>query len=81
MADQYGVKLLVVSGGTLARRFIKEYSPKAVVAIACERDLTSGIQDTPLPVLGVLNIRPNGPCFNTCVDLEEVTSALEYFLR
>ncbi len=81
IADQYGVKLVVVSGGTLARKFVKEYSPKAVVAIACERDLTSGIKDTPLPVLGVLNIRPNGPCFNTCVNLNDVKKALEFFLK
>ncbi|NTU60232.1 MAG: DUF116 domain-containing protein, partial [Deltaproteobacteria bacterium] len=45
---------------------------------ACERDLTSGIQDAhPLPVYGVLNDRPFGPCFNTSVDLDRVAEALE----
>ena len=48
------------------------------MAIACERDLTSGIQDVyPLPAVGVMNLRPNGPCFNTHVDLDEFRRELE----
>ena len=55
--------------------------PKAVVAIACERDLASGIQDVyPIPSVGVLNLRPNGPCYNTHVDLEEFRRAIEEIL-
>ena len=51
------------------------------MAIACERDLTSGIQDVyPLPAVGVLNIRPNGPCFNTHVDIEKVREEIKKFL-
>jgi len=81
LAQKYGVKLVVASGGTLARKFIEELRPKAVIAIACERDLTSGIQDSKrLPVLGVLNIRPEGPCFNTQVNLKAVEEAIEFFL-
>ena len=38
----------------------------------------SGIQDVyPLPAIGVLNIRPNGPCYNTHVDMELVRKQLE----
>jgi len=72
----------VATGGTLARDFVKHYKPEAIIAIACERDLTSGIQDvTPLPVIGILNIRPNGPCNNTEVDFAEVELALEYLCK
>ena len=81
LADRYEVGMVVATGGTLARKFIREFHPRAVVAIACERDLTSGIQDTPLPVLGVLNDRPNGPCFNTRVNLQQVEQAIQQFLR
>lgn len=81
LAEEYGVKLAVVTGGTLARKVVVENRPRAIVAIACERDLTSGIQDIyPLPTLGVLNIRPEGPCFNTKVDLQQVRKNLEHFL-
>jgi hypothetical protein len=79
--EQYGVLLVVATGGTLARKFIKEYKPLAIIAVACERDLTSGIQDvTPLPVLGVLNDRPNGPCYNTWVNISEVEKAIWFYL-
>lgn len=80
--DKYGVKFIVVSGGTLARKFVKELKPKGIVAIACEQDLTSGIQETyPIPVLGILNIRPNGPCFNTDFDPRLLEDAVLNFLQ
>jgi len=81
LRDEYGVKIAVVTGGTLARRVVSKYRPRAIVAIACERDLSSGIQDVhPLPALGVVNIRPEGPCFNTQVNPALVRENLEFFL-
>ena len=81
LRDEYGVKIAVVTGGTLARRVVRKYRPRAIVAIACERDLSSGIQDVhPLPALGVVNIRPEGPCFNTQVDPALVRESVEFFL-
>jgi hypothetical protein len=52
------------------------------VAVACELDLTSGIQDSyPLPVIGILNERPNGPCINTKVDIQKVKAAISDLLN
>jgi hypothetical protein len=31
----------------------------------------------PMPVLGLLNERPNGPCFNTGVDLTALRNLLQ----
>lgn len=82
LSRQKGVNLAVVTGGTLARKMVVQYKPKAIVAIACERDLTEGILDTnPLPVIGVLNKRPEGPCKNTCVDINMVSEAVDFFLN
>jgi hypothetical protein len=79
LAQKYNVHLSVATGGTLARRRVAESKPQAIIAVACERDLTSGIQDAyPLPVIGILNDRPFGPCFNTSVDISKVAEALEY---
>lgn len=81
LSQRYGVHVAIVTGGTLARKVIKTIRPHAVLAIACERDLTSGIQDVfPLPVIGVLNQRPYGPCCNTEVDLNMVEKAVKEFL-
>ncbi len=75
-----GVKMHVATGGTLARQIVKSIRPKVIIAVACERDLVSGIIDSmPLPVLGVLNVRPNGPCFNTSVVIEDVEQAVKTF--
>jgi|UniRef100_A0A7C3WPA5 hypothetical protein len=81
LSDKYGVGLAVATGGTLARRIVVERRPKLIIAVACERDLSSGIQDSyPLPVYGITNYRPNGPCFDTQVNLEQVEQALRTFL-
>jgi hypothetical protein len=79
IGEKYGISLFVATGGTLARRIVKDVIPEAIVAVACERDLSSGIVDTyPLPVIGIPNERPFGPCFNTRVDLSLVKEAIEF---
>lgn len=77
LSEEMGFIFFVATGGTLARQVVINNRPQAVLAIACERDLMSGIQDVyPLPAVGVLNIRPNGPCYNTRVDIDEVKKTL-----
>lgn len=81
LAQERGLDIAVATGGTLARKLIVEKRPKFILAVACERDLTSGIRDSyPLPVIGVLNHRPHGPCFNTTIILDEVRRALDEHL-
>ncbi len=81
LSEKYGVGLAVATGGTLARRIVVERRPKLIIAVACERDLSSGIQDSyPLPIYGVINHRPHGPCYDTQVNLERVEEALQTFL-
>lgn len=82
IAEEYQLNLFVATGGTLARKIVMEARPEAIVAVACERDLSSGVVDTfPMPVLGIPNERPNGPCLNTRVDLAQVKAAIEFFVR
>lgn len=82
LKERYGFLLKVVNGGTQARSVIGQCAPEGIVAVACERDLSSGIMDTfPLPVYGVINIRPEGPCFNTRIPLEEMEEGIRLFLR
>ncbi|OXT05254.1 hypothetical protein CE561_12930 [Thermoanaerobacterium thermosaccharolyticum] len=80
LKEKYGVKVAIATGGTLARKVVKDIKPKAIIAIACERDLTSGILDVKkIPVYGIINMRPNGPCFNTKVNIDEVEKAIINF--
>ncbi len=81
LRDAWNVHLAVATGGTIARRIVVELKPKLIIAVACERDLSSGIQDTyPLPVYGILNQRPHGPCLDTTLDLEQVEAVLRRFI-
>ncbi|MEW6686257.1 MAG: DUF116 domain-containing protein [Candidatus Edwardsbacteria bacterium] len=79
LGERYSAEISVATGGTLARRVVVETKPTAIVAVACERDLVSGIQEVyPLPVFGILNKRPQGPCRNTIVELREVEEAIQF---
>lgn len=81
LAAARGIDIAVASGGTLARKIIVERRPQLIIAVACERDLTAGIRDAyPLPVIGVLNQRPHGPCINTQVVLAELEATLDEYL-
>jgi hypothetical protein len=81
LTERYNVPVSVATGGTLARRIVVEKRPDIIIAVACERDLTSGIQDSfPIPVYGILNKRPFGPCYDTDIDMEMVEGAVKAFL-
>lgn len=81
LRDRYGIQFAIATGGTIARRIVVQTRPRCIVAVACERDLTSGIQDSyPLPVFGVLNQRPCGPCLDTLVPLAGLEESIRLFL-
>ncbi len=81
LSEEFGIDLFVSTGGTIARRKVYEKRPNAIVAVACERDLTSGIQDAyPLPVLAVVNKRPQGYCMGTGVEIADVRDAVRGLL-
>lgn len=78
LCHKYHMHFVVATGGTLARQMVAKARPKAIIAVACERDLTSGIQDVfPIPVIAIFNERPFGPCFNTRVDINRVEEAIK----
>ncbi|MDD4857793.1 MAG: DUF116 domain-containing protein [Candidatus Krumholzibacteria bacterium] len=82
-ADFPNVVLHTAPGGTEARRIIRAINPSAIVAVACERDLVTGIHDVApkIPVIGIPNTRPLGPCKDTSLDIEKFRSALLFFCK
>jgi len=72
IAGRYEVPVFVATRGQLARRVIRERRPRAVVAVACERDMMTGLRDVAgkLPVLGLTMQLPNGPCRDAVLDLD-----------
>lgn len=82
LGEKYNVKIYVVTGGTAARNIVFKDNPKALLSVACERDLASGIMDTRrIPVIGILNERPNGPCIDTIVDVAKVEEEIRKLLN
>ncbi|MDR2578544.1 MAG: DUF116 domain-containing protein [Chitinispirillales bacterium] len=82
IGEKHDLKIEVVNGGTLARKRVAMWRPQGIIAVACERDLTLGIQDVhPVPVYGVINDRHHGPCVNTCVDMDNVDTAIRFFKK
>ncbi len=82
LAGEKGLAMEIVTGGTLARQAVEKHRPRAIIAVACERDLSSGILDSfPLPVYGVVNERPEGPCFNTRVNMSVLQETLDSILK
>jgi hypothetical protein len=74
IAGRYGVPVFVATRGQLARRVIRERRPRAVVAVACERDMVSGLHDVAgkIPVLGLTMTLPSGPCKDALLDMNQL---------
>ena len=74
IAGRYGVPVFVATRGQLARRVIRERRPRAVVAVACERDMVSGLHDVAgkIPVLGLTMTLPAGPCKDAMLNLGQL---------
>jgi hypothetical protein len=74
IAGKYGMPVFVATRGQLARRVIRERRPRAVVAVACERDMVSGLHDVAgkIPVLGLTMTLPAGPCKDALLNLRQL---------
>ena len=82
LSRERGIKYEVASGGRLALTKVKDPDVKAVVAVACSKELRQGILAAfPKAVIGVVNLWPKEPCKDTDVDTAEVERAIDWFLR
>jgi uncharacterized protein len=82
LAGRRGVQCAIVSGGRQAVARVRQSEVKAILAVACEKELREGIFAVfPKPVLGVVNLRPHGPCVNTSVAVSEVDAAIGELLE
>ena len=83
IAKRYDVATFVATRGAYARQAIRERRPKAVVAVACERDMVSGLHDVAgkLPVLGLTMQLPNGPCKDASIDLAKMEEFVRKYLK
>lgn len=79
---KYGIQCAAASGGRQAVALVRSRDVKAVVAVACEKELAEGVLAAfPKPVFAVFNEQPCGYCNSTTVDPEAVEAAIRFFLK
>ena len=77
LAERYGVAAHVASGGREALTRARAPEVRAILAVACSKELAEGIRAAfPKRVIGVLNAWPHGACKDTDVDIAQVEEAL-----
>jgi hypothetical protein len=79
--ESEGFIMAVLTGGSVVPAAVRHFEPRAVIGVACERELITGIYVVgDRPVIGVANRRPEGPCRATTVDMAELRAVVENFL-
>jgi hypothetical protein len=82
LVSKYDVQNRIVGGGALALMAVRQLRPRAVVGVACERELVAAIKELRgIPVIAIANRRPDGPCRNTEVDVAGVEEGLQILLK
>ena len=82
LAERHGVAVGLARGGRVAVKLTRQPHVRAVIAVACEKELRRGIfACLPKAVIALVNERPNGPCNETDVDVGEVERAVKWLTR
>ena len=82
LAEKYGVQVFMATGGRQAAARAKSPGVKAIVAVACEKELRAGVfASLPKAVLARTIAWPCGPCKDTTVEMDAVEEAVRWFLR
>ena len=77
LGERYGIPVAIASGGGMALERARAKNVRAIVAVACEKELRAGIRAVfPKPVVAIPNKRPKGPCKDCLVDLAQVEKAV-----
>lgn len=78
LCQRLNVTAMIAKGGRLAAERARSKDVKAIVAVACEKELRGGIfACLPKKVIALTNRRPNGPCTETDIDVDAVEAAIE----
>lgn len=82
LTDELGIRVFMATGGRLAAEQARDRGVKAVVAVACRKELSEGLRAIfPKPTLLLELSTPNGPCRDTQIDFDAVRKAVASFLR
>ncbi len=74
-AEALGYRVFVVPGGSMVYKIMKEFRPKAVVGVACIKELAMALDEVRIPTQTVELARDG--CLDTDVDADEVIHVLK----
>lgn len=83
LSRETGIRLHFANGGLMALELVKDKKLTSIVAIACEKELVSGIFSV-FPKRRVLAITlnlPNGPCKDTNFDFDKLSRFVNILLE
>jgi len=75
-AEALGYRVCIVPGGSMVGKIIKKASPKAVVGVACMKELVMALDELSIPAQSV-ELSKDG-CVDTDVDLESVMDVIKH---
>jgi len=82
LAERTGVQVFMATGGRQAAARAKDPAIKAIVAVACEKELRAGLLALiPKAVLAETIEWPCGACKDTTVDFDRVEASIRWLLR
>jgi len=82
LRDKYGIQVFMATGGRQAADRAGAPGIRAIVAVACEKELRAGVfASLPKAVLARTIAWPCGPCKDTTVEIAAVEEAVRWFLR
>jgi uncharacterized protein len=82
LADKYGLHVFMATGGRQAAERAGQGGIKAIVAVACPKELRAGVfASLPKPVLARTITWPCGACKDTAIAMDTVEEAVRWFLR
>jgi len=82
LRDKYGIQVFMATGGRQAAGRAGAPGIRAIVAVACEKELRAGVfASLPKAVLARTIAWPCGPCKDTTIEIAAVEEAVRWFLR
>ncbi|MBL7139288.1 MAG: DUF116 domain-containing protein [Planctomycetes bacterium] len=82
LSEKYGVRVYRATGGRRAAARARAPAIKAIVAVACRKELREGVfACLPKAVLARTIAWPCGPCKDTTVEMDRVEEAVRWLLR
>jgi len=73
-AESKGYRVFVTPGGSMVAKIVKKYKPKAILGVACMKEIVMAMESIPLPGQAI-KLTKNG-CISTDVKLREVFNTL-----